>query len=148
MVAVNDQQKHVLADKVIARFGEDLTGLTFAMWGLAFKPDTDDMREAPSVVIANRLIERGAKIVAYDPEAMEEARHSLGDTITYAKRASDALDGADALILVTEWSEFRNPVWEKVAEALKQPVVFDGRNIYDPAQVREAGLEYSGIGRR
>jgi UDPglucose 6-dehydrogenase len=148
VVAVNDQQKHVLADKVIARFGSDLSGRTFAMWGLAFKPDTDDMREAPSVVIARRLMAQGARIVAYDPEAIGEARHILGDDITYADSGMDAIDGADALILVTEWSEFRNPQWEKVADALKEPVVFDGRNIYDPTQVREAGLEYAGIGRR
>lgn len=147
VVAVNDQQKHVLADKILKRYGADLSGRTFAMWGLAFKPDTDDMREAPSVVIANRLIACGARIVAYDPEAMEEARHSLGDTVTYADNAMDAVDGADALILVTEWSEFRNPVWEEIRAALKEPVVFDGRNIYDPDEVREAGLEYSGIGR-
>ena len=148
VVAVNDQQKHVLADKVIDRFGADLSGRTFAMWGLAFKPDTDDMREAPSVVIARRLMAQGASIVAYDPEAIEEARHILGDEITYADSGMAAVAGADALILVTEWSEFRNPQWQKVADALKEPVVFDGRNIYDPAQVREAGLEYAGIGRR
>jgi UDPglucose 6-dehydrogenase len=148
VVAVNDQQKHVMADKVLSRFGADLTGRTFAMWGLAFKPDTDDMREAPSVIISRRLIAAGARIVAYDPEAMHEARHALGDTITYAESAMDALDGADALLLVTEWSEFRNPEWEQVRAALKEPVVFDGRNIYDPDDVRGAGLEYTGIGRR
>ncbi len=147
VVAVNDQQKHFLADKVIARFGSDLSGHRFALWGLAFKPETDDMRESPAVVIAERLLEAGASVIAYDPEAVEQARLVLGDRITYASSASEAISGADALLLVTEWSEFRNPTWDAVKEQLREPVLFDGRNIYDPAEVREAGLEYHGIGR-
>jgi len=146
--AVNDQQKAILAAKVCGRFGDDLTGRRFAIWGLAFKPETDDMRQAPATVIIESLLAAGASVTAYDPEAMEVARGILGDRITYAAAGPEALDGADALLLVTEWSEFRNPVWDEVRERLKTPVVFDGRNIYDPTQVRQAGLEYFGIGRQ
>lgn len=145
---VNYQQKEVLAQKVAARFGADLTGKRFAVWGLAFKPETDDMRESPSVVIIDALLKAGASVSAYDPEAHETAHEALGDRITYGQSMTDVLDGADALLLVTEWSEFRNPDWDAVKERLVSPVVFDGRNIYDPKQVREAGLEYFGIGRQ
>jgi UDPglucose 6-dehydrogenase len=146
--AVNDRQKMVLAQKVLKRFGEDLSGLRFAMWGLAFKPQTDDMREAPAVVIAERLMAAGATVVAYDPEAMGECRaHYLGNRIEYADSPEEALAGADALILVTEWMEFRNPEWDKVKAALKQPVIVDGRNVYDPEGLRADGFEYYCIGR-
>jgi len=144
---VNHDQKRVLARKIVDRFGEDLTGRRFGIWGLAFKPQTDDMREAPSIVLIEELLERGARVSAYDPEAAETAHAVLGDRITYARDATDAIDGADALLLVTEWNEFRNPDPPVLAQLLREKVVFDGRNIYDPQAMRDAGLEYHGIGR-
>ena len=147
--AANERQKHVLVDKVVARFGEDLSGRTFALWGLAFKPNTDDMREAPSRVIVAQLLRRGAAVRAYDPVAMDEARRVLaGHTgIEFAASAAAALEGADALLLVTEWKEFRTPDFEHIKATLKQPVVFDGRNQWDPALMRQFGIDYHGIGR-
>ena len=147
--AANERQKHVLVDKVVARFGEDLSGRTFALWGLAFKPNTDDMREAPSRVIVAELLRRGAAVRAYDPVAMDEARRVLaGHTgIEFAASAAAALEGADALLLVTEWKEFRTPDFEHIKATLKQPVVFDGRNQWDPALMRQFGIDYHGIGR-
>jgi len=144
---VNDAQKHVLLNRIVARFGEDLSGKTFAVWGLAFKPNTDDMREAPSLVTIAGLLERGAKVVAHDPEAMEEAERILGDSIEYREREYDVLAGADALVIHTEWLQYRRPNLEKVRDALKAPVVFDGRNLYDPAKMAELGFEYFSIGR-
>jgi len=144
--AVNDAQKSVLFNKINAYFGGELHGKTIAFWGLSFKPNTDDMREAPSVVIANLLLDAGAHVRAYDPVAMEEAKHQLGDRIQYAVNAYEALTGADALLLITEWREFRVPNWDRVKHALKAPVVFDGRNIYSGAELRAAGFNYSGIG--
>jgi UDPglucose 6-dehydrogenase len=129
------------------RFGDDLRGRRFAVWGLAFKPQTDDMREAPSLVVIDALLAAGAEVVGYDPEASHTARAELGDRVTYAARAMDAVDGADALLLVTEWPEFRNPDLRALRDALRHPVVFDGRNIWDPQALRDAGLEYHGIGR-
>ena len=143
---VNDDQKQVMVKKVMAQFGQDLTGKHFAMWGLSFKPETDDMREAPSVVIANALLEAGATVAAYDPVATEEAKHQLGDRITYANDAYAALEGADALLLVTEWREFRMPNWDRVKETLQTPVVIDGRNIFDAKVLRDQGFVYQGIG--
>jgi UDPglucose 6-dehydrogenase len=143
---VNDDQKQVMVKKVMAQFGQDLTGKHFAMWGLSFKPETDDMREAPSVVIANALLEAGATVAAYDPVAMEEAKHQLDDRITYANEAYVALEGADALLLVTEWREFRMPNWDRVKEAMQTPVVIDGRNIFDAKALRDQGFVYQGIG--
>jgi UDPglucose 6-dehydrogenase len=145
--AVNDRQKSVMADKVIARFGEDLSELRVAVWGLSFKPRTDDMREAPSVEIIEALLSRGATVTAYDPEAMKEARHQLGDRIGYAVSPLSAAQHADALILVTEWNEFRNPSWPLLERTMRGRSIFDGRNIWDPERVREAGFEYTGIGR-
>jgi len=147
--AANDDQKHVLVNKIVKRFGEDLSGRRFAMWGLAFKPNTDDMREAPSRVIAEELFKRGATVTAYDPVAMQEAERIFGDEprLSYAGRPKSALDEADALVIVTEWKEFRSPDFEAIKSRLKQPVIFDGRNMYDPAMVREQGIEYYGIGR-
>ena len=147
--AANDDQKHVLVNKVVKRFGEDLTGRKFAMWGLAFKPNTDDMREAPSRVIAEALFKRGATVTAYDPVAMTEAERIFGDEsrISFAGRPKSALDEADALLIVTEWKEFRSPDFDAIKARLKQPVIFDGRNMYDPAMVRELGIEYHAIGR-
>jgi UDPglucose 6-dehydrogenase len=116
------------------------------MWGLSFKPETDDMREAPSLVICEQLLAAGATVTAYDPVAVEESKHMIGDKIGYAKDAYAALAGADALLLVTEWREFRVPDWDRVKQALKQPVVFDGRNIYSGPEMRGLGFTYSGIG--
>ena len=144
--AVNDDQKSVLFNKINAYFGGDLRGKTVAFWGLSFKPNTDDMREAPSIVLANLLLKAGANVRAYDPVAMEEAKHDLGDTITYCESDMDAVQGADALALITEWTEFRVPNWEKVGAAMKTKVVFDGRNLYRSAIVAEAGFDYYGIG--
>ena len=145
----NERQKHVLVEKVVRRFGEDLTGLQFAVWGLAFKPDTDDMREAPSCVIIEALIQRGARIKAYDPVAMPEARRLMEHLpgIEFAANQSAALVGCDALVIVTEWKEFKSPSFEDMRSSLKNPLVFDGRNLYDPALVQSMGIEYFGIGR-
>lgn len=143
---VNERQKSVMVNKVESHFGKDLTGLTFAIWGLSFKPKTDDMREAPSIVIINSLLEAGAKVKAYDPIAMEEAKHDLKDTITYSKDGYDALIDADALLLVTEWPEFRIPNFEVMERLMNQKVVFDGRNIYDQSELKALGFDYYGIG--
>ena len=148
--AANDAQKQVLVEKIVARFGEDLSGCRFALWGLAFKPNTDDMREAPSRTIIDALLGRGAVVVAYDPVAMEEARRVFGPLagLSYASSPLAACDGADALVVVTEWKEFRGADFEEIKARLKSPRIFDGRNLYDPAQVKAAGFEYSAIGRR
>ena len=145
----NDAQKLVLVDKIVSRFGDDLSGKHFALWGLAFKPNTDDMREAPSRVIIAELFRRGATVTAYDPVAMDESRRIFGDEarLTYADRPMQALDGADALVIVTEWKEFRSPDFDAIKAKLKSPLIFDGRNIFDPALPRQAGLTYLSIGR-
>lgn len=143
---VNDDQKMVMSKKVVRHYGEDLKGKTFAVWGLSFKPKTDDMREAPSVVIINELLKRGAQVRAYDPVAMEEAKHQLHDTIAYAKDQYDALLDADALLLITEWPEFRVPNFEVVKKLMRGTVIFDGRNQYDRHELREMGFTYYGIG--
>jgi UDPglucose 6-dehydrogenase len=147
--AANDAQKHVLAEKTVARFGAALAGRHFALWGLAFKPNTDDMREAPSRVVIDDLIARGATVCAYDPVAMHEARRALGERagLAYADSPMQALEGADALLIVTEWKEFRSPDFEAIRAALRQPVVIDGRNMYPPELPRAAGIEYHSIGR-
>jgi UDPglucose 6-dehydrogenase len=144
---VNLEQKRLLARKVFARFGPDLTGLRIALWGLSFKPRTDDMREAPSLVVVEMLRAAGADIVAYDPEAMDESRRLLGDSITFADSSFEALQGADALVVVTEWNEFRSPDFELVKRRLARPIIFDGRNIYDPTELAALGFEYYCIGR-
>jgi UDPglucose 6-dehydrogenase len=148
--AVNVAQKSRLIAKVTGRLGENLGGRRFALWGLAFKANTDDMREAPSRSIVRGLIERGAAVAAYDPVAMEEAKRAFGPVpqLSYASSPIDAIAGSDALIVVTEWQEFRSPDFALLKRQLRTPLVFDGRNLYDPAQVRAAGLEYFGIGRR
>jgi UDPglucose 6-dehydrogenase len=144
---VNERQKRLLYDQVVSHFGEDLSGKHFAVWGLAFKPNTDDMREAPAVVVVKALLAAGATVTAYDPEAMEEARHRhLGDTVKYAEAPMDALDGADALILVTEWNEFRRPDFDAVKQRLRGSVIFDGRNIYPRKSLEKSGFTYFGIG--
>ena len=128
-------------------FGKSLKGKTIAVWGLAFKPRTDDMREAPAIPIIDGLLARGAKVRAYDPEAHDVAQAPLRNAHHYAKHAYEALTGADALLVVTEWNEFREPDFAKMKRLMKQPVIFDGRNIYDPAQIRRLGFTYSSIGR-
>lgn len=145
----NEAQKLVLIDKIVKRFGSDLSGRRFALWGLAFKPDTDDMREAPSRVIVKELLARGATVTAYDPVAMQEAERIFGDEprITYAGRPKSALEGADALIIVTEWKEFRSPDFASIKGRLRNPIIFDGRNMYEPELVKGEGLEYFAIGR-
>jgi UDPglucose 6-dehydrogenase len=145
----NEFQKGVLGRKIAAEFGEDLSGRRFALWGLAFKPNTDDMREAPSRRVIADLLARGASVCAYDPVAMEEARRVFGaePRVAYAESPAAALDGADALLIVTEWKEFRSPDFEEMKRRLKAPLVFDGRNLYDPAQMRASGIRYFAIGR-
>ena len=145
----NDVQKTVLPKKIVKRMGEDLKGKKFALWGLAFKPNTDDMREAPSRVLIEDLLARGATVRAYDPVAIHEAQRIFGaePRIEYANSPMDALEGADALAIVTEWKEFRAPDFSAIKAKLKTPVIFDGRNLYDPATPRKAGLEYFAIGR-
>jgi len=153
--AVNERQKHVLGRKVVARFGEDLSGMRFAVWGLAFKPNTDDMREAPSRVLLQELVERGATVAVYDPVAMPEARRVLAldlseeklSRIEFKEAPMDALDGAEALVIVTEWKAFRSPDFEQIKARLRNPVVIDGRNLYEPALMTGLGVEYHGIGR-
>jgi UDPglucose 6-dehydrogenase len=145
----NALQKQVLAQKILKRFGNDLKGLNFALWGLAFKPNTDDMREASSRVLVAELLERGASVTAYDPVAMDEARHiyKAESRVRFADSPMAALEGADALAIVTEWKEFRSPDFQRVKQVLRTPAIFDGRNLYDPAEVRQNGLEYYPIGR-
>ena len=144
--SVNDQQKSVLYNKLSRHFGGDLLGLKIAVWGLSFKPKTDDMREAPSLVIIEKLLAAGCTVTAYDPVAMPEAKHSLGDTITYAKDEFAALIDADALLVVTEWPDFRAPNFDVVARLMKQKVIFDGRNIYEASELKELGFAYHCIG--
>ena len=146
----NDAQKHVISNKVVARFGEDLRGRHFAMWGLSFKPNTDDMREAPSLVVIDDLLARGATVCGYDPAAMHEAQRLIGDRagVRFADGPMQALEGADALLIVTEWKEFRSPDFDAIRVALKQPVIVDGRNMYPPELPRASGIEYAAIGRR
>ena len=146
----NDHQKRVLAKKIVARFGEDLSGRHFALWGLAFKPNTDDMREAPSRVLLQELFQRGATVCAYDPVAISEAQRIFANEprLSYATSPMAALVGADALAIVTEWKEFRSPDFATLRTALKQPVVFDGRNLYEPKMILAAGIEYHAIGRQ
>lgn len=156
--SVNQAQKHVLGDKVVHRFGEDLTGHRFAVWGLAFKPNTDDMREAPSRVLVRDLVSRGASVSLHDPIAIAEARRVLEQDladidggfgrVTFSDAQMDALDGADALVIVTEWKVFRSPDFTAIRRRLKTPVIFDGRNLYEPDAMRDAGIEYHAIGRR
>ena len=135
--------------KVLKRFGTDLTGKHFAIWGLAFKANTDDMRKATSRDVIQDLLDAGATVTAYDPVAMKEAQHCFPDEprLSYAESQTAALEGADALIIVTEWREFRSPDFENIKSKLKQPVIFDGRNLYDPKLVRSMGIEYQAIGR-
>lgn len=148
---VNNSQKYIISDRIIEKYGEDLKGKTFAIWGLSFKPETDDMREAPSITIITELVKHGAKIKAYDPKAYEMAKLYLSDIpsdfITYEDDMWNALNGADALILVTEWNLFRSPDFAKIKALLKEPVIYDGRNQYDPVTMKSEGIELHCIGR-
>ena len=143
---VNESQKRVLVAKVKAHFGEELRGRTFAIWGLSFKPNTDDMREAPSLVIVGELLAAGAQIRASDPEAIPTARRIFGEKVAYFEKPLDALPGSDALLVVTEWNEYRHPDFDRMRSLLRQPVIFDGRNIYSPKALRDRGFAYYGIG--
>ncbi len=143
----NERQKKVLVQKALKHFGS-LEGRSFAVWGLAFKPKTDDMREAPSVEVIEGLLAKGAKVVAHDPVAERTARRVFGDRIRYTQVPYEAVEGADALFVVTEWNEFRHPDFDRVKALMKSPVIFDGRNIYDPDRMRELGFTYMGLGRR
>ena len=147
--AVNAAQKQVLAEKIDKRLGRDLKGKKLALWGLAFKPGTDDMREAPSLSLIATLLERGAEVVAYDPVAMDEARRAMPGLagLHYAESAAAALEGADALVIVTEWKEFRSPDFDAIAQRLNKPIVFDGRNLFEPELMQQWGIEYHCIGR-
>ena len=147
--AVNERQKSVLPDKINKHFGKDLSGKTFAVWGLSFKPNTDDMREAPSRVLMDSLWAQGATVQAYDPVAMDEARHLYPDHagLKLTETAMEAAEGADALIIMTEWNEFRSPSWEGLKKCLKDAVIFDGRNLYEPSVVADNGIQYYCIGR-
>ena len=145
---VNERQKEVLFHKIMAYFDGDIRGRRFALWGLAFKPATDDMREAPSLVLIRQLLDEGAVVRAFDPVAMDECRRRIGNSIEYADNMYDALTDADALVVVTEWPEFKIPKFTYIERALKNKLIFDGRNIYNPEQMKEFGYEYYGIGRK
>jgi UDPglucose 6-dehydrogenase len=148
---VNERQKEVLSDKVLTLLGNDsatpLAGRTVACWGLAFKPRTDDMREAPSLTIIEKLLSLGAQVRAHDPEALKEARKFFGDRVTYSHNQYEILTGADALVIITDWSEYRNPDFDRIAAELKSPLVIDGRNLYKPERMRGAGFTYIPLGR-
>ena len=145
--SVNERQKNILFDKLMKYYNGDIKGKTIAVWGLAFKPKTDDMREAPSLVLIDKILSAGGKVRAYDPVSMEEAKHHhLGDSIVYAKDIYDATLDTDAILMVTEWNEFRLPTWEVIKKTMNKPVVFDGRNIYNKQEMNDAGFDYFGIG--
>ncbi|MEE4215725.1 MAG: nucleotide sugar dehydrogenase, partial [Bacteroidales bacterium] len=144
---VNESQKESIFHKLYRHFGENIRGRKIGMWGLSFKPNTDDMREAPALTLINSFLENGAEVCAYDPVAMEEAKRRLGNSITYSEDSYGALVDADALVLVTEWNEFRNPNWTVIEKIMKNKVVFDGRNIYEKEVLQQAGFTYYGIGR-
>jgi UDPglucose 6-dehydrogenase len=144
---VNERQKLRLSEKLREALGDDLSGMHIALWGLAFKPQTDDMRDAPSLTLIEDLLAAGASVCAHDPAAMKEARHRLGNTIQYSETNYDALAGADALVVVTDWNEYRHPDFTRVKESLRRPLVIDGRNLYDPDKMRELGIIYYSIGR-
>lgn len=143
---VNDDQKAVLFSKLTSSMGKDLSGKTFGMWGLSFKPNTDDMREAPSLVLIDKILEAGGKIMAYDPVASHEAKRILGDKITYVNEPYEALSQADAMLVVTEWAEFKVPDFNKISTLLNNKIIFDGRNLYDKKEMNELGYEYHCIG--
>ena len=145
--AINERQKHLLVEKVHARFGADLRGRKFAIWGLAFKPRTDDMREAPALVIVEALLKAGAEVAVHDPEALGRARELFDERVSYHRVNYDALNGADALLIVTEWNEFRRPDLSRMRSVMKTPLIFDGRNLYEPTVMQQEGFLYYPIGR-
>jgi UDPglucose 6-dehydrogenase len=148
VMKVNERQKTTLVDKIKAHFGNDMRGKHFALWGLAFKPDTDDIREAPALYMIDALVKAGATVAAFDPEAMDNVKKTIGDKIQYAVDEYAALDGADALIIATEWATFRNPELAKVEKALKEKTIFDGRNLYDLEEMKDQGFHYVSVGRQ
>ncbi|MFW0716275.1 UDP-glucose dehydrogenase family protein [Pedobacter sp. N23S346] len=148
VMEVNERQKTILVDKVLKYYKNDIKGKHFALWGLAFKPETDDIREAPALYIINALIENGATVTVFDPEAMQNVEGIIGDQVKYAKNQYEALENADALLIATEWSVFRNPDFEKIDKVLKNKVIFDGRNLYDLQKMIDLGYYYNSIGRR
>lgn len=145
---VNERQKRILFDKLTAKLGEDLHGRRIAIWGLSFKPETDDMREATSLVLIDALLKAGAEVVVYDPIAMDECRRRLGDKVIYAHEIYEAAEGADALLVVTEWKQFRMPSWQQLKNLMRNPLVIDGRNIYDASELESVGMEYCCIGKK
>ena len=145
---INKKQVDVFYNKIMNHFKRDIKGKKFAVWGLAFKPNTDDIREAPSINLIKKLLKKGASVSAYDPEAIETTRAVLGDKIEYAKQSYDTLTNSDALIIVTEWNEFRNPDFKKIKKSLKSPVIFDGRNLYDMEKMDELNFSYFSVGRK
>jgi UDPglucose 6-dehydrogenase len=144
---VNEAQKRLFLEKVVGHFGDDLSGRTVAVWGLAFKPGTDDMRESPSIVLIDGLLERGAKVRGHDPAALDNARRIFGDRVVYCEQEYEALEDADALVVVTDWLEYRNPNMQRIRDALKAPVVFDARNLYESSKMKELGFKYYPLGR-
>lgn len=145
---VNDLQKSILVDKLLSYYNNNIKGKTITLWGLSFKPNTDDMREAPALVIIEKLLKAGAKVKAYDPVAIEESKRRIGDIITYSIDAYDAANESDAILLVTEWNEFRTLNYKILSKIVNEKVIFDGRNIYDPSEIKEQGFTYFGIGRK
>ena len=145
---VNKKQVELFFDKIINHFNKKLAGKHFAVWGLAFKPNTDDVREAPAIALIKKLLKEKASVSAYDPEAIETSKAILGDSIEYVENSYEALENADALITITEWNEFRNPNFDKISSSLKSPVIFDGRNLYDPDKMEELNFTYYSVGRR
>lgn len=147
VMEVNDKQKQILGTKILNYYKQDIKGKTFALWGLAFKPETDDIREAPALYLIDTLLAAGATVRAYDPEAMANVQKIYGDKVYFAQNQYDALEGAEALVIVTEWSEFRNPNFQKIKESLKQAIIFDGRNVFSLDKMQELGFYYNSIGR-
>jgi UDPglucose 6-dehydrogenase len=148
VMQVNERQKTRLGKKIKELFGSDLSGKTFAVWGLAFKPETDDIREAPALYLIDELLSSGAQVRAFDPEAMDNVKRIYGDKVYFATDQYDAITGTDALVIVTEWSEFRNPDFKRIYDTLKNPVIFDGRNVYTLEKMEELGFYYESIGRK
>ena len=147
VIDINNKQKIILLPKIEAHFNNNLNGKQIAIWGLAFKPETDDIREAPSIDMMKGLLEKGAKLTVFDPEAMENIKKQFGDSIQYATSMYDALNNSDALLICTEWSIFRTPDFNKIKELLNNPVIFDGRNLYNVEDVKKEGFSYVSIGR-
>lgn len=144
---INKEQRQIFINKILKKFDQNIKNKTFAVWGLAFKPQTNDMREAPAITIINALLENGAKVQAYDPKAIDTAKTIFDNKITYAESAYDALENADALLLLTEWNEFKHPDFERLKELLKSPIIFDGRNQYDSARLKSRGFDYNCVGK-